>query len=807
MRTFLTRLALSAAISLGFSASSYSASVHYLPPSEQTVVANQQQAQQFISDYLDYEHQFAFSRHGLAGQYLSFYPLVAGLPVFNLVDSLALDSERSTFRIYQSQPDLAELTIPALPDNIAPDLQQVISQNALPFTIDRLLSYQHGWFWQQSQLIAGWRLEVSAAEALPLQVLYVSTRYKLLERGVPVSEYQAVPATPISGESVLSYLFETNPRTALQDNTLVFTGPDMVLNDAAYQQVTLRDVQPVDGGYQLSGPYAQVVDLYPPHIEVELAQAEQFLRRHQPGFVQQMAYYHIDSAQRHLQALGFSASRQLLYSPLQVDAQGLEQDQSAYSRYDNRILLGTGGVPDGEDASVIWHEYAHAITWFISPFMDGADSGAIGEGFADYFAAMHNFRQPQSRLFEPEQIFNWDGRFSPRSPRTLADLKARYNPYYYYPAHVTVQGTLGDQLWSTPLFQATMAAWRQYGDSALQDMEQLLLESFYGLGNDLRMDQLAVATLDIARRMFPQRDYSVHLQQAFTLHRLLPSLLAVEARSSTENPQQFDLVLTGLSQFDLQNIGLTTSSHDVTLTPVSGVALAGGATTVLPQVLTVNNALSCGAELDVALNAQYQTLIPVLDKQQFMVTLQAGEPRYISQSAEGRELADARGRDNGAVQAHGVTTFTLAVTDEFIIDQHFSVQLSLLHGALDQLQISLTSPAGTKIPLWNKEFYPHPAFDFSLPSEVASPDFSALQGQQLKGNWQLQIVDSVPGEQGSLLQWGISQRTGFDCPEPQPEPQPEPVTPQNNSSGGSTGYISLLLLLLSVYRQVKRKNT
>ena len=55
---------------------------------------------------------------------------------------------------------------------------------------------------------------------------------------------------------------------------------------------------------------------------------------------------------------------------------------------------------------------------------DEADWGAIGEGFSDYLAASHRQRSEAGRQFEPAMVFNWDARFTDRTPRQLDDLRA-----------------------------------------------------------------------------------------------------------------------------------------------------------------------------------------------------------------------------------------------------------------------------------------------------------------------------------------------------------------------------------------------
>ena len=64
------------------------------------------------------------------------------------------------------------------------------------------------------------------------------------------------------------------------------------------------------------------------------------------------------------------------------------QDNSFYDLLTGELTFGTGFADDAEDAETIVHEYGHAIQEAQVPgFPAGADAGAIGEGFGDYFAS------------------------------------------------------------------------------------------------------------------------------------------------------------------------------------------------------------------------------------------------------------------------------------------------------------------------------------------------------------------------------------------------------------------------------------
>ena len=86
------------------------------------------------------------------------------------------------------------------------------------------------------------------------------------------------------------------------------------------------------------------------------------------------------------------------------------------------MRFGKGGVDDAEDAEVILHEYGHQIHFSQSAtFFDGGDSGAISEGFGDYWAA--NVSDIISPTPDEACIADWDSTSYTRSvPHCLRRL-------------------------------------------------------------------------------------------------------------------------------------------------------------------------------------------------------------------------------------------------------------------------------------------------------------------------------------------------------------------------------------------------
>ena len=152
----------------------------------------------------------------------------------------------------------------------------------------------------------------------------------------------------------------------------------------AYHDVSLTNL---DGSGFLSGDFASVVS---ETGDAAYSATNTFrYRRNDDRFEQVMAYFWVTEAQKYIQSLGFGAWRR----PINLKSQRVRinqfgQDNSfAQDAPKTELRFGKGGVDDADDAEIILHEYGHAMHFSQSPtFYTSNESGAIGEGFADYWA-------------------------------------------------------------------------------------------------------------------------------------------------------------------------------------------------------------------------------------------------------------------------------------------------------------------------------------------------------------------------------------------------------------------------------------
>ncbi|WP_250132396.1 propeptide, peptidase, partial [Vibrio crassostreae] len=259
-------------------------------------------------------------------------------------------------------------------------------------------------------------------------------------------------------------------------------------------------------------------------------------------FPQLMVFAHLDQSLRYISSLGFD----VFDAPLEFDGRGLSADNSTYYYGPKATLFGVGGgSPDALDGDVILHELGHGIHYHIVKDWAYGHTGAIGEGFGDYWAGSFSFRtqyenaQTRGQEFEIDTVFNWDGYFGVRNTtRSLWNQRARYFRQAEYRPHESVAGELGDELWSTPLFQALKAAVEQYGELAFKEFDSIILESMYGLGRGVKMHDLAESTLFVAQQLYPNRDYAEILKQKFDVHGLIIEPFKVEVPDHYVDPKK-----------------------------------------------------------------------------------------------------------------------------------------------------------------------------------------------------------------------------------------------------------------------------
>ena len=282
-------------------------------------------------------------------------------------------------------------------------------------------------------------------------------------------------------------VFFPNPVAQLQDQSLTDQkDEDYPALAPAYRIVTLRDLD--SSGY-LSGAWAVVRSSTGP---LAYSADKSFLYgRSDDRFEQVMAYYWVTEAQRYIQSLGFgSRFRGINDHPQKVRINQWGADNSFATDTKNELRFGKGGVDDAEDAEVILHEYGHAIHFAQSPtFYTSAESDAIGEGFADYWAV--TVADVISPTPDAPCVADWDSvSYTDETPHCLR----RVDTDLHYPEDLEGQEHHDGQIWSRALWDIRGALGNVRADTSI------LLAQFDFPGTT--MAELATRTVAAARTLY-----------------------------------------------------------------------------------------------------------------------------------------------------------------------------------------------------------------------------------------------------------------------------------------------------------------
>lgn len=317
--------------------------------------------------------------------------------------------------------------------------------------------------------------------------------------------------------SAAAMVFVPHPVTALNAPTLVDIS-DATSFDQAYLKVTLEGLRKVDDKFTLDGTLIRIEDFEPgeggAHRAPSTASSVWSARRGDNAFNDVMTYFHIHNSLVYLRRLGYVGAKELFPNGIAADSDGVNgEDNSHYVPNSDRLAFGHGCVDDNEDADVILHELGHAITYHLNPKWGGGDSGAIGEGFGDYWALSQRLRMSNGWAVNPGKVFVWDGIDACWGGRRADRTGLVYDSNTIYSAHLPIGNIDSAELWSTPLVRALLEL-TSAGESP-ESVDTVVLEGMRAIGFNFTMRSLALKTVEQAKGMFPGRAHASVLEKHF----------------------------------------------------------------------------------------------------------------------------------------------------------------------------------------------------------------------------------------------------------------------------------------------------
>jgi len=196
--------------------------------------------------------------------------------------------------------------------------------------------------------------------------------------------------------------------------------------------------------------------------------------RHQSGFEDVNAFFHLSLHSDYIRSLGFNATSQLVYP----DPHGGTADNSFFNE-PNTIYFGTGGVDDAEDADVLIYEYTHFVSYTAAPSTNsGLERNSIDEGTCDYFAASYS---KAISSYNSTKLFNWDGNPPFWNGRVVNTTK-------HYPQNVSNNIYKDGEMWSATLMQI-------HDELGKATTDSLVLQTMYLFASNMTYPQVAQALL------------------------------------------------------------------------------------------------------------------------------------------------------------------------------------------------------------------------------------------------------------------------------------------------------------------------
>jgi Zn-dependent metalloprotease len=252
-------------------------------------------------------------------------------------------------------------------------------------------------------------------------------------------------------------VFDPNPVVKMQDEGLTDQGDsDAAVPAKAYSKRKLRNL---DKSHTLVGRWAKVVN-------TDLASSKKdkyFFTRSNDYFEQVMDYYALDTEQMYYQKLGF---KDVNAEPQKIEADAMSADNSWYIPAQDLIQTGTGGVDDGEDPEVVWHEAGHATQDDQVPgFGRGNEAGAIGEGYGDYIAVTLSQQfAPDTELTPWTCVMDWDATsYTPPPKHCLRTTDTDK----MYPQDLEGEVHADGEIWSAALWKMNLSMGRDKATTAI----------------------------------------------------------------------------------------------------------------------------------------------------------------------------------------------------------------------------------------------------------------------------------------------------------------------------------------------------
>jgi hypothetical protein len=277
------------------------------------------------------------------------------------------------------------------------------------------------------------------------------------------------------------------------------------------------------------------------------------------------AYHHVDRTQRYLQSLGYVGTKGILEERFEVISNGRTDDNSHYSPSEHEIVLGSGGVDDGEDGDVIVHEYGHAMQFAITPgWTSVGETGALGEAFGDLIAYLvPNEVTPN---LTRACLAPWDA-----TAYSASGCLRRVDGTKHYPEFLVEEPHEDGEIFTGAFFDLIAVA-----ELSAEDAMKLLLEHQYLMPDGGTLPDAASALVEADQALFAGAHREA-IRRVMTFHGLLADIepevtvgdrtAKVAHERATLNPPHFTDQTVSFTEEGAEAIVLHFDSYDMEAHP------------------------------------------------------------------------------------------------------------------------------------------------------------------------------------------------------------------------------------------------
>ena len=439
-------------------------------------------------------------KHTGAGHYYSFDVTFKGHKLLDHIVKVTVDNS-GRIRLVNSSIS-GEFDLPSHPEN---DYSSLVLQGFNGEDIEKVTS-EPVYYREGESFIASNSIIVLLSEGGHEQHILDMNGKTLMKRDLNIYHHSVGPDT-ISSMKVFypDPLTKANVTyggayTDMNDKNEAVLDP---LREERQQQTTF-----LNGEFLLENDWVKIMEFSSPVNPVVTSTTGSFdFSRSHHGFEQTNCFFHISEAQNYLDSLGFN----LVNYQIQVDAQalnGLDNSQFNYGFTIPRLFFGEGGIDDGEDADVIYHEFGHAISHSASGTTNfGTERQCLDEAFGDYMATTFSRRV---NPFNWQKVYSWDGNTANWQGRSAVNSLNKY-----YPNLIFVDIYEHTDLW----VDALMEIWDHLGS---EETDRIVIESLHSYFQQMKYPDAAMSVI-MADSLYNNGQNFFTIWNAFFWRGILPS--------------------------------------------------------------------------------------------------------------------------------------------------------------------------------------------------------------------------------------------------------------------------------------------